>query len=309
MNIDRFVEISANVKNYRKYDVYYQDQTSQRLVLYKPRNTDIEDVRVQTGKVPKCLYVSLSDQLDFVGSRHKEYNERLRNILKGEPKASKKLLADVLELGLTVPVAEIAPRMRETVDIVLKEYMDDEAIVTKMIEVTVKDTSTSVHSVNVMLHCLGYARQSEYDYSDLKSFGLMGLFHDVGKLNIPDSILKAPRRLTVEEFDLIKTHPNHGYDILVQSRLEKRIRLGALQHHERLDGSGYPRNLEGKDLLPESKALAIIDVYEALTNWRPYKDPVSSLKALEIIKEDVEKGKLDREMFQTFARSLVGTRI
>ena len=309
MYIDRCVEISAGIKNYKKYDVYYQDQMSGRLVLYKPRNVDIEEVRLTAGKIPTSLYVSINDQLDFVSSRHKEYNKRLKNILRTNPRKSKRLLAEVLELGVTVPVGEIAHRMRETVDIVLKEYMSDEDIVKRMIEVTLKDTSTSVHSVNVMLHCLGFARQSEYEYHDLKSFGLMGLFHDVGKLRIPDSVLKAPRRLTEEEFEIIKAHPSHGYDILVKSRLEKRIRMGALQHHERLDGSGYPKNLEGKDVLPESKALAIIDVYEALTNWRPYKGPVNSIKALEIIKEEVEAGKLDREMFQIFARSLVGTKI
>jgi HD-GYP domain-containing protein (c-di-GMP phosphodiesterase class II) len=160
-----------------------------------------------------------------------------------------------------------------------------------------------------MLHCLAYARQNGCEYDELKSFGLMGLFHDVGKLRIPDSILKAPRRLTSDEFDLIKTHPNHGYNILVQSKVEKRVRLGALQHHERCDGSGYPKNLDASDLLPESRILAIIDVYEALTNWRPYKEPVSSLDALRIIKEDVEKGKLDKEMFQDFAMGLVGTKI
>ena len=187
--------------------------------------------------------------------------------------------------------------------------MTDQDIVKKMIEITVKDTSTSVHSVNVMLHCLGYARQCNYEHDDLRLFGLMGLFHDIGKLRIPDKILKAPRRLTEEEFDLIKTHSNYGYNILVRSNLDKRVRLGALQHHERSDGSGYPRKIEGKDISPESKALAIIDVYEALTNWRPYKDPVDPLEALGIIKEDVEKGKLDMKTFQEFACSLKGGKI
>ncbi len=303
------VEISANVKSYREYDVYCHDPITERFVLYKPQGVDIDDIRLEKEKVPKYLYASLNDQIDFVSSRHEEYNERLQNILRSEHHESKKLLTKVLDLAVTVPVGEIVSRMRDTVDIVLKEYMADEDIVKKLVEVTVKDTSTSIHSVNVMLHCLGYARQSGYGYDDLKSFGLMGLFHDVGKLKIPDKILKAPRRLTEEEFDLIKTHPNHGYNILVRSRLEKRIRLAALQHHERSDGSGYPKNLEEKDLLPESKALAIIDVYEALTNWRPYKNPVKSLTALEIIKEDVERGKLDKGMFQTFANSLVGTKI
>jgi len=306
---NKAVEITANVKKYKKYDVYYKDPISNRFVLYKPKAVDIDEIRIQKKMVPKSLYVSYRDQLDFVSSRHREYNERLRNILRSEPRQSKQLLSKVLDLAITVPVGEVVHNMKETIGIVLKEYMADEDVVKKLIEVTAKDASTSVHSVNVMLYCLGYARQSGSGFDDLKSFGLMGMFHDVGKLKIPDKILKAPRRLTEEEFDLIKTHPSHGYNILVQSRLEKRIRLGALQHHERCDGSGYPNKLEEDDLLPESKALAIIDIYEALTNWRPYKDPVKSLKALEIIKEEVEQGKLHKETFQIFANSLVGTKI
>ena len=303
------VEISTNIRDYKKYDVYYQDPASKRFLLYKPKGVNIDEIRIEQKKVPKYLYVSLYDQFDFVSSRHKKYNQRLKNILKTKPSESKKLLVKVLDLGVTVPVSKVVRHMTDTVDIVVKEYMADQEIAKKMIEITMKDASTSVHSVNVMLHCLGYARQCNYGYDTLKLFGLMGLFHDIGKLRIPDKILKAPRRLTEEEFDLIRTHPNQGFNILVKSNMDKRVRLAALQHHERSDGSGYPRKIEGKDILPESKALAVIDVYEALTNLRPYKDPVDPLDALEIIKEDVEKGKLDMKMFQEFACSLVGRKI
>jgi len=309
MNEKSVIEISINIRDYKEYDVYYQDPASKRFLLYKPKGVNIDEIRIEQEKVPKRLYVSLYDQLNFVSSRHKKYNKKLKNILKTKPSESKKLLVEVLDLGVTVPVGKVVRHMKDTVDIVVKEYMADQSIIKKMIEITVKDASTSVHSVNVMLHCLGYARQCNYGYDTLKLFGLMGLFHDIGKLRIPDKILKAPRRLTEDEFDLIKTHPNQGYNILVKSNLDKRVRLAALQHHERSDGSGYPRKIEGKDILPESKALAVIDVYEALTNLRPYKDPVDPLDALKIIKEDVEKGKLDMKTFQEFACSLIGGKV
>ncbi len=309
MNKERVVEISLNIRDYKDYDVYSQDPTSKRFLLYKPKGVGLDEIRIVQEKVPKYLYVSLSDQLDFVSSRHKKYNKRLKKILKTEPSESKDLLVKVLDLGVTVPVGKVIRHMKDTLDIVVKEYMADQDIIKKLIEITVKDASTSVHSVNVMLYCIGYARQCNYGYDKLKLFGLMGLFHDIGKLRIPDKILKAPRRLTEEEFDLIKTHPSQGYNILVQSNLDKRIRLTALQHHERCDGSGYPSKIGGNDMLPESKALAIIDVYEALTNWRPYKDPIDPLDALEIIKEDVEKGRLDMKTFQEFAQSLIGNMI
>jgi len=309
MNKKRSIEISTSIKGYKEYDVYYQDPISKRFILYKPKGANIDEVRIDQEKVPKYLYVSLHDQLDFVSSRHKKYNKRLEKILKTEPYESKELLIKVLDLGRAVPVGKVVQQMKDTVDIVVKEYMADQDIIKKLIEITVKDASTSVHSVNVMLHCMGYARQCNYRYDNLRLFGLMGLFHDIGKLQIPDKILKAPRQLTEEEFDLIRTHPYQGYNILAKGNLDKRVGLAALQHHERCDGSGYPRRIEEKDISPESKALAIIDIYEPLTNLRPYKAPVKPLDALKIIKEGVEKGKLDMKTFQEFACSLVGGKI
>lgn len=309
MNKKKMVEVSRNVRRYREYDVYCQGPTSEKFVLYKPRGIGIDEIRIKKEKIPKRLYVSLSDQLHFVSACHEKYNKRLKDILRTKPAESKQLLVKVLDLGLAVPVGQVVQHMKDTIDIVLKNYMEDQDVVKKMIEITIKDTSTSVHSVNVMLHCLGYAQQCKFGYDDLKLFGLMGLFHDVGKLRIPDKILKAPRQLTEEEFEEIRKHPNYGYNILGQSKLDNRIRMASLQHHERSDGSGYPKKIGEKDILPVSMALATIDVYEALTNWRPYKNPVKSLEALEIIKAEVEKGKLDVETFRNFAKSLIGTKI
>jgi len=305
---ERLVEISGSISDYRDYDVYYLDPGLCKFLLYKPKGVDIDPVRIEAGKIPPKLYVSLSDRVHHVSQHQQRYNAELKMVLRANPSKSKLLLKKALDLSLATPAPEIFNRLGKTLDVVVEGYLANPEIVKSMIDIAAKDDSTSAHSVNVMLYCLGYARAAGLSLEELKLFGLIGLLHDVGKIRLPDTILKAPRKLTAAEFETITLHPDHGYVILSQTRLDRKIRTVALQHHERLDGSGYPRKPPRENLLPESMALAVIDTYEALTNWRPYKDPMDPIEALQLIKEEVLKGKLDPEAFATFARSLIGSK-
>ncbi|HKI49169.1 MAG TPA: HD domain-containing phosphohydrolase [Desulfobacteria bacterium] len=300
------VDISRDIQNYRDYDVYVLDQRSYNFVLYKPKGKTISSVRLINGSLPEELYVSVPDKTHYITSKQKSYNSKLKYVLKKNPLESKKLLSHILDISASTPEPEVFDQMKETIDLVLDEYLADSNVVKRLIEVTTKDFSTSVHSVNVMLYCLRYARQCNFAYKDLKLFGLMGLLHDVGKVRLPNEILTAPRKLTEQEYEEIKKHPLYGWQILRQSKLNSKIQVAALEHHERPDGSGYPNGLTSKRISPASKALAMADVYEALTNWRPYKSPVPALKALDIIKKDVLQNKMDEKTFIIFAKSLIG---
>jgi len=302
---ERLVEVSANIEEYKDYDAYYLDPVAYRFILYKPRGVDIDSVRLKDGKVPGRLYVSMSDRVHFVSHRQQRYNTELKRVLRSSPAKSKQVLKKALDLSLSLPTSDVLNRLGKTLDLVVESYLEDPVIVKNMLDIASKDPSTSAHSVNVMLYCLGYARETESSINDLKLFGLIGLLHDVGKTRVPDRILKAPRKLTRDEFGEIIMHPNHGFEILSQCKMNRKIRIVAFQHHERLDGSGYPKNSGAGEMLPESKALAIIDTYEALTNWRPYKYPIDPIKALNIIKKEVLDGRLDEEAFRIFAQSLV----
>lgn len=305
---ERLVEISGNLSDYKDYDVYFLDPGLCKFLLYKPRGIDIDRVRIASGKIPSKLYVSASDKIQHVSRHQQRYNAELKMVLRANPAKSKLLLRKALDLSLSTPAPEVFHRLGKTLDVVVEGYMANPEIVKNMLDIAAKDDSTSAHSVNVMLYCLGFARAAGLSLEDLKLFGLIGLLHDVGKIRVPDTILKAPRKLTPAEFETITMHPDHGFSILSHTRLDHKIRIVAGQHHERLDGSGYPGRTLPKDLLPESLALAIIDTYEALTNWRPYKAPIDPIEALNIVKEEVLKGKLDPEAFGVFARSLVGSK-
>ncbi len=300
------VDISGEIQSYEAYDVYVFDPRSYNFVLYKPKGRSIDTIRILNETLPETLYVSISDKTHYITSKQKRYNKKLKYFLKRNPRESKRLLSRVLDISAASPEPEVFDEMKETIDLVLEEYLADSNVVKRLIEVTTKDFSTSVHSVNVMLYCLSYARECGFSYYDLKIFGLMGLLHDVGKVKLPNNILTAPRKLTEEEYEEVKNHSLYGWKILRQSKLNTRIQVSALQHHERSDGSGYPNQLRSRKIVPEAKALAIADVYEALTNWRPYKAPVPPLQALKIIKKDVLNNKMDERVFIEFAKSLVG---
>jgi len=152
---------------------------------------------------------------------------------------------------------------------------------------------------------MGYCFHAKMKEDVVKQIGLSALLHDLGKTQIPHDVLNANRRLTKEEFDIIKAHPIAGYNLLKSEGYRNEIILrGAIEHHEKLDGSGYPHGIKNVSLT--GRIIGIIDCYEAITNDdRPYRSALDPLIALSIIKKDVQKGKFDLNIFEKFAYSLL----
>ena len=115
---------------------------------------------------------------------------------------------------------------------------------------------------------------------------IAGLLHDVGKMSIPAEILSKPGKLLAIEYELIKAHSEAGYRIIASADMEGNVAEIVYQHHERCDGSGYPRGLEGDALLLESKVLMVADVVEAMVSHRPYRPALGHAAAL----AEIERG-------------------
>ena len=121
------------------------------------------------------------------------------------------------------------------------------------------------------------------NYKDLKSVELAGKFHDIGKIATPTQILNKPGRLTDEEFTTIKEHPSNGYELIKNTDFNQSVKDGILYHHEKYDGSGYPKGLKGDEIPLIAQIIAIADVYDALTSDRPYRKSLTKEKAIEIL--------------------------
>ena len=133
------------------------------------------------------------------------------------------------------------------------------------------DEMTYVHSVNVSLICNCFAKWLEMSESDTRTLTLGGLLHDIGKINIPRDILLKPDTLTNDEYEVVKTHTIRGYDILKDKKIDDKIKMISLQHHERFDKTGYPYGKSGDEIEPFAMIVAIADVYDAMTSDRVYR--------------------------------------
>ena len=166
------------------------------------------------------------------------------------------------------------------------------------------DDYTYMHSVAVCALMIALARQLDLDEELTQRLGIAGLLHDLGKALMPMDVLNKPGKLTDEEFAIIKTHPEEGYKLLLASTGADDIALDVvLHHHEKTDGSGYPKRLKNEEISLHAKMGAVCDVYDAITSNRPYKagwDPAESLRRM----AEWSNGHFDPTVFQAFVKSL-----
>jgi HD-GYP domain-containing protein (c-di-GMP phosphodiesterase class II) len=150
-----------------------------------------------------------------------------------------------------------------------------------MVTLAAKDTSTEEHTRRVATLAVEIGEQMNLSRTRLRSLAIGGLLHDIGKLSIPDAILQKPGSLDDDEFTVIKTHPERGRELLEDlGGFDESVTRLVLDHHERLDGRGYPRGLQAEDLDLATRILAVCDVYDALVSPRVYRDAWSVEKAL-----------------------------
>jgi HD-GYP domain-containing protein (c-di-GMP phosphodiesterase class II) len=152
-----------------------------------------------------------------------------------------------------------------------------------------RDPYTAGHQTGVGTLGAAIAMQLGLDAKIIELIRQSGDVHDIGKIAIPSEILTRPGRLSPLEFEIIKTHPLVGYEILTKASLPWPIAEVALQHHERLDGSGYPNGLLGDQIILPARIIAVADVVEAMTQHRPYRPGLGIDKALAEVTEGAGK--------------------
>ena len=199
----------------------------------------------------------------------------------------------------------------EDIHSVFEKHSTGLGIMAMMLNIQEIDSNTYKHSVNVAIIsrvCGGWLGIT--DEAELDVLTMCGLYHDIGKSLVPQNILTKPESLSAEEFGRMAEHPLLGYNILSDLAIDRRIKLAALQHHERNDGSGYPYGLT-KDFINQfSKIVAITDVYDAMTADRCYR---AGICPFEVIAQFQRKdpSKYDQNVLQVFlqniAESYIGT--
>ena len=165
-----------------------------------------------------------------------------------------------------------------------------------------RDSHTAGHCERLALSAVALGVAMRLDSASLLSLYVGGYLHDVGKVGIPDSVLFKPGKLTAEEWEIMRAHPVRGEEICRPLKSLRAVLPLIRHHHERWDGTGYPDGLRGTEIPLLARVLQVVDIYDALTNPRPYKHAYSSAHALEILQEETDRGWRDKEIASLFIR-------
>lgn len=170
------------------------------------------------------------------------------------------------------------------------------------------DEASFLHSLSVSALMIAFGRAIKLAEPVVHELAVGGLLHDIGKIAIPVSILRKSGRLTGNEAAVIQKHPVYGFEMLKRhGQVSTEILDIALFHHERYDGTGYPRKLKGAEIPLNARLAAVCDVYDALTSIRPYKRAFSQTEALSIMID--AKGHLDPELLQAFVHHIIEPKV
>ena len=305
MDQHNYIQVrNSQINYYKEVPLFYRTGTHS-YGLYKPPGTSLSEMRINQQRHPR-LYIHEEDRIVAIKELQKGFNKQIKqSIATGNAVNVKASLCDLVEETLDEPRSGTLKALPETVDSLVTGYSKHPEILKSIASISFKDYTTVIHSVNVMALTLGFCFHSDFKMQKTRRIGLTALLHDVGKTEIPVSILKAQRKLTGHEFKIMKTHPTIGSVIIREkNKLGEEIALGALEHHEKLDGSGYPKGT--RNISYVGQLLGIIDCYEALTNEdRPYRRAREPLETLKFLKDDVQAGKFNRSIFEKFCYSLI----
>jgi HD-GYP domain-containing protein (c-di-GMP phosphodiesterase class II) len=202
-------------------------------------------------------------------------------------------------MGKAIEAEAAAPLVEEISNSVLR----NPGALISLARLKTADDYTYMHSVAVCALMIALSRKLNLDEQQTREAGMGGLLHDLGKAMIPMEILNKPGKLTDEEFALVKTHPEEGHKLLLGGKgISEVTKDVCLHHHEKIDGSGYPKGFNDEKISLFAKMGAVCDVYDAVTSNRPYKagwDPAESIKRMA-----EWKGHFDPTVFQAFVKSL-----
>lgn len=189
-------------------------------------------------------------------------------------------------------------------DDLMRAITENDAVAVDIEALKVSDEYTFKHCVDVATMSMVIGRRYGLSDEELHQLGIAGLLHDVGKAKIPNEVLNKAGKLTEEEFNIMREHTRLGYNLLKEKEgVPEEVALGVLQHHEKINGMGYPLGLAGDEISLYAKIISVADIYDALVTERPYKKPMSKRDAVEMIM--ALTGELDITALKSFLESVI----
>ena len=182
------------------------------------------------------------------------------------------------------------------------------AFMTLALTIEARDPNTNGHCERLAHHAVQLGRTLGLSAEDLNALHRGGYLHDVGKVGVPDAVLLKPGKLTAEEMELMRRHPEIGDTLCAPLQSLRHVRPIIIGHHERLDGSGYPHGLKGDQVPVLAQIVGIVDVYDALTSRRPYRAALSPEEAGKHLRDEMAQGKFARQYVEAFLEVIAANR-
>jgi len=294
------------------FDLFLKPQGSKPPVLYRDKSlpfTEEARERLKQREITK-LYVSNSQ----AGEYRRYVQANLRSII-ADPAVDLTERAEVLyssaqdvmkDLMEDPRSGQLFHRTNRLASDAVWFLFNQPASFGSLLKVTSYDYYTYTHCVNVFLFCVALARKMRYGEAEVLTFGTGALLHDVGKCMVPPEVVNAAGKLTPEQWEMMKKHPEFGIQVLREQGIDDPVIHDiTLHHHEKVNGKGYPQGLTAKDLSVFARICTIVDIFDALTTRRTYKEAMGSFPALKLM-QDKMTDELDPELFRNFI-ALMGT--
>ena len=247
-------------------------------IIYKPVTLLIDAMKkINLGDFDHQPEINTNDEFELLA---KNFNTMISSLMKlikellEKNEEIEKQKQEIKELYIQTNIMneELKYYLNET----KKNYLDTVRAIANSIEAM--DKYTGGHCERVTQFSIAIAKKMELQHKELLDIEFASLLHDVGKIGVPINVINKGVNLTDHEFDLIKKHPQIGYDILKHIAFLKDCSLAILQHHERVDGKGYPNNLKDGEISILAKIIAVADSYDAMTSNRPYKNQILTME-------------------------------
>ncbi len=288
----------------KKFPIYYISKEREP-VLYKPPEKGLDAATIE--KNPHShLFIRKEDEDAIIGILMSIMNAKLAKAISEKGfYAIKKFLCQIVEEALNRPLETTLKALPETIDILFDNVEKNPEFLKALTTINNNSPKVIEHSVNVLALTTQYCFFKKYSENDIKRFGLCALLHDIGTSHIDKKIIESDLKLSDNEFTQLKTHTTKGYkDIKSKSFFDDSVALTALEHHELLDGSGYPKGI--KDISFEAQVIGLIDSYEPLTySNKAFRKVLKPYEALQIIKNDVKKEKYNKKVFVDLCSCLI----
>jgi putative nucleotidyltransferase with HDIG domain len=287
-----------------KFDIFIQPAQSTRKILYRSALIELplsDDQRLKERDV-RHLFVRIDDK--------ELYDQTVRDTLaQSDVKPELKLALtvkqhqDAFQVALGRNTAVMVSEAEKVANDVIEIVKQDDFAVGRVISLLEHDKCTFQHSCNVAIYAATLAKRSGLSDTDLRLLTTGGMLHDIGKRHVPSYILQKTGKLTDRERELIRQHPTTGFrELATIPQLKWGQLLMAYQHHEWINGTGYPAGITGDEMHLWGKICAIADVFDALTANRPYRGAEQVDRALKIMEE--EKGHFDAELFSMWQEAV-----